>query len=96
MTTEHLRPLLDDAGGMRLLSCLASNLAVAEEPEVAVQMVRVGRLTVLAKPDGGVRGIVAGNVVRRLVSRTIAQQLLETATAPHQYALSTKPTCCSH
>ena len=36
---------------------------------------------------------MAGDVVRRLVSRTIAQQLsaaVETATAPHQYALSTK------
>ena len=53
MTTEHLRPLLDDVRKMRFLSCLASNLAVEEVPEVAVQMVRVGRLTALAKPDGG-------------------------------------------
>ena len=90
MTTEHLKPLLDDVRGMRLLS-------FGDVPEVA-QMVRVGRLAALAKP-------VAGDVVRRLVSRTIAQQLsaaVETATAPHQYALSTKqglnasPTCCSH
>ena len=100
MTTEHLRPLLDDVRGMRLLSCLASNLAGADVPEVAVQMVRVGRLTALAKPDGGVRGIVAGDVVRRL-PRTIAQQLsaaVETATAPHQYALSTKAgtECIAH
>ena len=101
VTTEHLRPLLDDVRGMRLLSCLASNLAVADVPEVAVQMVRVGRLTALTKPDGGVRGIVAGDVVRRLVSRTIAQQLsaaVETVTAPHQYALSTKAgtECIAH
>ena len=101
MTTEHLRPLLDDVRGMRLLSCLASNLAVVDVPEVAVQMVRVGRLTALAKPDGGVRGIVAGDVVRRLVSRTIAQQLsaaVETATATHQKTLSTKAgtECIAH
>ena len=40
-----------------------------------------------SKPDGGVRGIVAGNVVCRLVTRTMAQQLgkaVEAATAPHQ------------
>ena len=47
------------------------------------------------------RGIVAGDVVRRLVSRTIAQQLsatVETATAPHQCALSTKAgtECIAH
>ena len=91
MTAEHLRPLLDDVRKMRLLSCLASNLAVADVPGVAVQMVRVGRLTALTKPDGGVRGIVAGDVVRRLVSKTIAQQLsaaVETATTPRQHALS--------
>ena len=38
-------------------------------------MVRQGRMTVQAKPDGGVRGIVAGDVIRRLVARTMAQQL---------------------
>ena len=36
--------------------------------------VRVGRMTALQKPDGGVRGIVVGDVVRRLVARTLAQQ----------------------
>ena len=42
---------------------------------------------------GGVRGIVARDVVRRLISRTIAQQIgkaVESATAPHQCALSTR------
>ena len=59
-------------------------------------MIRLGRMTALSKPDGGVRGIVAGDVVRRLVARTMAQQLgkaVEAATAPHQYALSTKAGC---
>ena len=53
-------------------------------------------MTALRKPDGGVRGIVAGDVIRRLVSRTIAQQMLkavESATAPYQYALSTRAGC---
>ena len=56
-------------------------------------------MTALAKPDGGVRGIVAGDVIRRLVARTMAQQLgdaVEAATAPCQYALRTKAGCeCS-
>ena len=50
-------------------------------------------LTALRKPNGGVGGIVAGDVVRRLVSRTMAQQFskrTEKATAPFQNALSTR------
>ena len=53
-------------------------------------------MTALQKPGSGVRGMVAGDVIRRLVARTIAQQLSETverATAPFQYALSTKAGC---
>ena len=41
-------------------------------------------------------GIVAGDVIRRLVARTISQQLsqaVEAATAPFQYALSTSAGC---
>ena len=48
-------------------------------------------MTVLRKTNGGDRGIVVGDVLRRLVARTMAQQLgpqVEAATAPHQYALS--------
>ena len=96
MTTEHLRPLLSDCRGMRLLFHLGENLARGHVPEVAVSMVRAGRMTALKKPDGGVRGIVAGDVVRRLVARTMAQQLgpaTKAATAPHQYALSTRSGC---
>ena len=55
-----------------------------------------GRLTALRKPDGGVTGIMVGDVVRRLVSRTVTQQLGEAvklATSPFQYALSTRAVC---
>ena len=54
---------------------------------------RVGRLTALQKPNGGVRGIVCWDVSRRLVARTMAQQLgpaIERATSPSQHALSTR------
>ena len=53
-------------------------------------------MTALRKADGGVRGIVAGDVICRLVARTISQQLsqtVEAATAPFQYALSTHAGC---
>ena len=70
-------------------------LAQGVAPE-AIHAVRVGRLTALRKPDGGVRGIVAGDVVRRLIARTMAQQMTDAvklATSPYQYALSTRAGC---
>ena len=47
-------------------------------------------------PNGGVRGIVAGDIVRRLVARTVSQQMMEklqAATAPFQHAMATKSGC---
>ena len=96
MTMEHLRPLLEDMRGLRLLGEVVERLARAEVPPEVMRLVRGGRLTALAKPDGGVRGIVAGDVIRRLVARTMSQQLskaAEAATVPHQYALSTRAGC---
>ena len=81
---------------MRSLVQVASRLAVGDIPEEVVDGIRLGRLTALAKPDGGVRGIVVGDIVRRLVARTMAKQVAkkaEKATAPFQYALSTRAGC---
>ena len=53
-------------------------------------------MSALRKAYGGVRGIVVGDVLRRLVARTIAQQIgaaVERATAPFQYALKTRAGC---
>ena len=96
MTVEHLRPLLDNVRDLRLFHSLAEGLAQGAVPETIVDALRLGRLTALRKPCGGVRGIVAGDVVRRLVSRTMAQQLgtvVESATAPYQYALRIRAGC---
>ena len=96
MTCEHLRPLLDERRAMQLLFKLGENLARAHVPQVVESMVRSGRMTAFSKLDGGVRGIVSGDVIRRLVARTMAQQLgpaVKSATAPHQYALSTRAGC---
>ena len=92
MTTEHLRTILGSPPDTHLLFRAAELLARAQVPNTIVDIIRVGRLTALSKPDGGVRGIVAGDVIRRLVAKTMARQLgpaVEAATAPHQYALST-------
>ena len=58
--------------------------------------VRLGRMTALQKPDGGVRGIIVGDYFRRLVSRTLAKaiaQKAEDATSPFQHALKTRAGC---
>ena len=95
MTMEHLRPLLDHPPAMHSFFLMAQS-SKALTPRSAVDGLRMGRITALQKPNGGVRGIMAGDAIRRLVSRTIAQQLgpaVERATAPHQYAMSTKSGC---
>ena len=61
-----------------------------------VHPIRLGRITALEKPSGGIRGIVVGDFNRRLVARTIAQQVSEDvqkATKPFQFALSTRAGC---
>ena len=91
MTAEHLRVLLDSPSCTSLLG----------EAEEVVTVIRLGRMTALQKANGGVRGIVVGDVFRRVVARTIAQQyakLGEAATHPFQCALSTRAgtECVTH
>ena len=62
-------------------------------PSDVVAGLRIGRMVALTKPSGGVHALVMGDVFRRLVSRTCAQQVAEAfqaVCAPFQYALSTK------
>ena len=96
MTTEHFRLLCSDMRTLHVFFQVAEKFARGEIPASVVKMVKLGRMTALSKPDGGVRGIVTGDVVRRLVARTMAQQLgkaVEAATSPHRYAPSTKAGC---
>ena len=96
MTADHLRPLLEHHPVAAALGHAALLLAQNRVPEEVMNALRHGRLTALRKPDGGVRGIVVGDVFRRVVARTIAQKYtkkVEEATAPHQYALETKAGC---
>ena len=90
---EHLKPLLENEQAMELLGFAASQLAAAAVPAEIAEAFGLCRMTALRKPDGGVRGIATGDVFRRLVTRTLAQQFaaeLVTATSPYQYALSTR------
>ena len=67
---------------------MASLFAGGDVPPLIIDVIRAG--------NGGVRGIVVGEVIRRLVARTVAQQLglaVEAAISPFQFALSTKSGC---
>ena len=75
MTTDHLRPVLDNIRDTHLLHQMGEQFATARIPPGIHGTLRLGRLTALQKLRGGVRGIVVGDVIRRLVGRTMAQQL---------------------
>ena len=96
MTADHDRPLLESARDTHLLFSVAELLAKGHVPIQVGHILRMGRMTALRKDGGGVRGIVAGEVIRRFTAKTIAQQLesvVNVATAPFQYALSTRAGC---
>ena len=101
VTAEHVKPVLNDSRDSEKLFAVALLLARAIVPQEVLTALRMGRLTALQKPNGSVRGIVASDVFRRLVARTMAQQLgpaIERATSPFQYALSTRAgtECIAH
>ena len=101
MTTEHLKIILDTTECCALFGEVATLFAKGQIPREILEGVRVERMTALQKPDGGVRGIVVGDVVRRLVAKTLAQQFgsqVEGATHPFQYTLSTRvgTECVTH
>ena len=89
MTAEHVKPLLENDNDAESLCQVAELLCRGHIPSEVLSVIRMGRLTALQKPTRGVRGIVAGDILRRLVARTVAQQIrqqVERATAPFQYA----------
>ena len=96
MTVEHLQPLITVPRDVLAFHHVAERLSRGHVPSSIRDAIRHGKLTALRKPNGGVRGNVGGDIVRRLVARTISQQMAEavqTATAPSQYALSTRSGC---
>ena len=99
------RPFRDDHGtfetAAREFYEVAVEVSRGSAPDVFWDAFRMERMTALTKPDGGVRGTVVGDVFRRLIARTIAQEIGETvqsAAALYQYALKTRAgtECVSH
>ena len=96
MRNEHLRPLLDNAEDCTKFFEISQAFAQAKLPEEIVSALRMGQMTALQKANGGIRGVVVGDVIRRLVAKTLAKQFMtrfEDATKTFQYALSTRAGC---
>ena len=92
-TSEVLRLVLDDEGATSQFVAVATRIANAELPPQITQALGLGRIVALQKPNGRVRGIVVGDLFRRLVARCLAQTYapqIHTACKPHQFALSTR------
>ena len=66
MTTDHLPPVLDNPKDNHLFFMMGEQLAQGRSPQAVNDVIRLGRMTALQKSNGGVRGIVAGDVVRSL------------------------------
>ena len=57
----------------------------------ALPLVPLGRITALRKPSGGIRENVVGDVFRRLVARTIAQQISPTVERGQRHSSMLSP-----
>ena len=96
MTAEHLKQVLESDRDVAVLHQFAHIMARSEVPDGIEEVIWMGRITALRKPDGGVRGIVVGDFLRPLIARTIAKQIakqVEAATAPWQHAVTTRAGC---
>ena len=85
--------ILDDSAAVDSFGAVATRLARAQLPATIAQALGLGRLIAIRKTGGGVRGIVVGDYLRRLIARTLAQHFapaFDVATRPHQYALATR------
>ena len=61
MRTEHLR--LDNEEDSNKFFEVSQSFAQVDIPEEILAVLRVGQMTALQKPNGGVSGIVVGDVV---------------------------------
>ena len=94
MTADHLQPVLDTERDTSLFFQFATALA-GPGSRCSSGRGQNGSHHCFEE-NGGIRGIVVGDILRRLVARTMAKQMaarVEAATAPFQYTLTTKAGC---
>ena len=62
MTSDHLFPVVESETAIELLTQVANLFAVGQVFHDILEAIKLGRLTALQKTDGGVRGIVVGEI----------------------------------
>ena len=87
-TCEHLRVLLDEVGILDLPSEAVSSLAQATVPQEVAEALTCGRMTALAKPEGGVRGIT-----RLFFEKTCGKNVGQTVRTGLREGVRTIPVC---
>ena len=93
LTVEALRIVLDDEQTTARFLDTCQLLAQASVPPSIARATAVGRIVALEKPNGVIRGLVVGDILRRAVARAIAQHFAQDAHAacsPHQFSPSTR------
>ena len=60
MTSDHLFPILENERDSEMFGQVGALLATSTIPSEVLEGLRLGRMTALRKPDGGVRGITVG------------------------------------
>ena len=76
---EYYKLCLEDTTACGLLCDVAEHIARAKIPYLIAAAMRISSLTALNKPDNKVRGIAAGDALRRLVSKALAKQFQDVA-----------------
>ena len=90
---EYLRLCLEDDAALKLLLTTAEFVAQGNLPPVVQDAMRLSQLTAILKESGRVRGISAGDTLRRLVGKCLARQFAEQlrqAAGPANFGLSTR------
>jgi hypothetical protein len=88
LTYDHLRDaVLDDETLAAQLTTLVQRLGDGSLPPAAAELLADSRLIPLEKPDGGIRPIAIGDVLRRLSARILlrhCRDAIDEHFAPHQ------------
>jgi len=90
---EYLKLCLEDDAALKLLLAAAELVAQGDLPEVVQDAMRLSQLTAILKESGRVRGISAGDTLRRLVGKCLARQFAEQlrqAAGPANFGMSTR------
>ena len=90
---EHLRSVLQLAGGASQILPIAQLLVDGAVPSATLELLAASALTPLAKPNAGVRPLAVGEVLRRVTARAICMQSRSALSAdlrPHQFAVGVR------